>query len=169
MRHDTVRTRYGGVRRTEVAQRQSTTQMKWRSKVRVLPSVQIRWRERLGLDGCPYVVRWRLETRWGSVRVHHWLGPDDDRAFHDHPWWFTTVVLRGGYADHSPEGVEHLRAPAIRHRTATHRHTVVPDPGGAWTLVLTGPRIRAWGFWADGVRFVKANKWFASRGHHPCD
>lgn len=166
---NTERTRFGGVRRTGVAQRQGTTQMKWRSEVRVLPPVQVRWRERLGLDGCPYVIRWRLETRWGSIRLHHWLGPDDDRAFHDHPWWFTTVVLRGGYTDRSPAGDEHLRAGAVRRRAATHRHTVVPDPGGAWTLVLTGPRRRAWGFWADGIKFVKANKWFASRGHHPCD
>lgn len=133
------------------------------------------WGEPLGLETCPYVFRWIAETPWASLRVHHWVGPDDDRAFHDHPWWFLTLVVRGGYVDRSPgeamfspHRTEHLRAPALRFRPALHRHTVVPDEGGAWTVLLTGPVARPWGFWAGGVKFVKANKWFLSRGHHPC-
>jgi len=118
---------------------------------------------------CPYVIRWRIETRLGSVRLHHWLGPDDDRAFHDHPWWFITLVLRGGYTDRNPSGEDHLHAGSVRYRPALHRHTVIPDDKGAWTLMLTGRRMRAWGFWQDGVKFIKANKWFLSRGHHPCE
>lgn len=141
--------------------------MKRRSESRKLPPVQLAWRERLGLPECPYMIRWRLETPLGSLRLHHWLGPDDDRAFHDHPWWFITAVLRGGYVDHSPTGREHLHAGNVRYRPALHRHTVVPDPGGAWTFVITGPKTRAWGFWPDG-KFKKANKWFARWGHHPC-
>ena len=128
-----------------------------------------KWRENLGLTECAYVIRWRFETPWWSVRVHHWLGPDDDRAFHDHPWNFTTFVIKGGYVDRYPGGAEMITAPAIRRRAATHRHTVIPYPEGAWTVVVTGPRLRSWGFWDKGVKFVKANKWFASRGHHPCD
>lgn len=136
------------------------------------PVLIFKWRERLGLPECPYVIRWRIETPWGSIRLHHWLGPDDDRAFHDHPWDFTTFVLKGGYTDHSPNfwpDGEHLGAGSIRHREGEHQHTVVPDPGGAWTIIVTGPHRRAWGFWAEGVKFIKANKWFASRGHHICD
>lgn len=146
--------------------------MKSASVARNHPRVQVKWRERLGLPECPYVIRWRVETPWFSVRLHHWLGPDDDRAFHDHPWDFTTLVLKGGYTDHSPNfwpHGEHLGAGAIRRREAEHQHTVVPDPGGAWTVIVTGPRRRAWGFWDAGMKFIKANKWFASRGHHPCD
>lgn len=126
------------------------------------------WREPLGLPECPYVIRWRAETPWVSVRVHHWLGPDDDRAFHDHPWWFITLVLRGGYTDKNPDGADRLHAGSVRYRPALHRHTVVPDPEGAWTVLLTGPIIRSWGFWPGGVKFVKANKWFFTRQHHPC-
>jgi hypothetical protein len=55
-----------------------------------------------------------------------------------------------------------------RYRPALHQHTVIPDPGGAWTLLVTGPKIRSWGFWFND-KFVKANKWFATFGHHPCD
>lgn len=57
------------------------------------------WREELGKPECPYVIRWRLSTPLGSLRVHHWLGSDDDRALHDHPWRFVTLVLKGGYED----------------------------------------------------------------------
>lgn len=166
-------TKHGGFRRTGVAQtpQKSAATTQRRSEAGNLPPVpllQFRWGEKLGLPGCEYLVRWRLETRIGSIRLHHWLGPDDDRAFHDHPWWFTTLVLHGGYTDKSPAGDEHLRAGTIRYRPAFHRHTVVPGPQGAWTLVVTGPRIRAWGFWF-GQKFVKANKWFLTRGHHPCE
>lgn len=128
----------------------------------------IKMREQLGLDSCPYLVRWRIETPKGSVRLHHWLGPDDDRAFHDHPWSFVTFVLKGGYTDKNLDGEQHLRAPAIQYRSATHQHTVYPDAGGAWTIIVTGPKVRNWGFWLDG-KFRKANKWFLTFGHHPCD
>ena len=133
---------------------------------RVHPPV-LKWHERLGLPECPYVIRWRMELPGiGSVRVHHWLGPDDDRAHHDHPWWFVTFVVKGSYDDHTPEGVEHLPAGSVRFRPMLHRHYVVPTPS-AWTVLITGPKRRRWGFWPDG-KFRKANKWFASRGHHPC-
>jgi len=100
--------------------------------------------------------------------VHHWLSQDDDRAFHDHPWWFITLVVRGAYTDRNPGGEDTLKAPALRYRPALHRHTVVPWPNGAWTVMVTGPKTRAWGFWNAG-KFTKANKWFARFGHHPCD
>lgn len=165
------RTRYGGVRRTNRGSSvESGAQIRRRSVVRFHPPVQLRWREELGLPGCPYVIRWRFETPWWSIRLHHWIAPDDDRAFHDHPWSFVTIVLKGGYLDVSPTGADYLRAPAVRWRPAEHRHTVYPNPhGGAWTIVATGKRRRTWGFWEAGVKFIKANKWFASRGHHPCD
>lgn len=141
--------------------------MQPRSVPRKHPRVRVALREALGLPECPYVIRWRLEVPFGSLRVHHWLAPDDDRAFHDHPWWFATIVIRGGYTDRNPDGHDHLHAGSARFRPALHRHTVVPDAGGAWTILLTGPPVRAWGFWKDG-RFRKANKWFAAYGHHPC-
>ena len=135
---------------------------------RVLGEIRLSWKEKLGVPGCEYLTRWGVETRFGSIRVHKWTGPDDDRAFHDHPWWFLTFVLRGGYTDVSPEGEERVSAPAIRFRPALHQHTVVPYPQGATTLLITGPKSRAWGFWLNG-KFRKANKWFASFGHHPCN
>jgi hypothetical protein len=142
--------------------------MKPRPMARTHPPVlRVALAERLGLPQCPYVIRWRLETPAGSLRVHHWLGPDDDRAFHDHPWWFLTLVLRGGYRDVGPDRTDVLSAGSVRFRHALHQHTVVPGEQGAWTVLVTGPRSRSWGFWPGG-KFRKANKWFAAYGHHPC-
>ena len=128
----------------------------------------VRWAEKLGLPECPYVIRWRFEFPFGSIRVHHWLKPDDDRAFHDHPWWFLTFVVKGGYTDSQPGNEDYLRAPAVRFRPALHRHTVYPASGGCWTILVTGRPLRTWGFWPTRDKFVRANKWFLSRGHHPC-
>lgn len=134
----------------------------------VLGELRFSWNEKLGITGCEYLTRWGIETKFGSVRVHKWTGPDDDRAFHDHPWWFLTFVLRGGYTDVSPNGEEKVSAPAIKFRPALHQHTVVPYSQGALTLLITGPKMRSWGFWLDG-KFRKANKWFGKYGHHPCN
>jgi hypothetical protein len=162
-------TRHGGFRRLGIAQSPKSAAQITRRTVpgKGLPGLKLAWAEKLGLPQCPYVIRWRVQTRIGSVRVHHWLGPDDDRAMHDHAWWFLTLVVRGSYADRNPDGDDLLSAGSVRFRRALHRHTVIPGPAGAWTLLVTGPPVRAWGFWRDG-KFRKANKWFAAYGHHPC-
>lgn len=176
-------TRRGGVRRTGIAQKteskagsaarpttpgKSTSRINWRRVVRIPHPVRIHLNEKLGLPECPYVIRWRVEFPLGSVRVHHWLSHDDPRAVHDHPWWFLTFVVKGWYADIGPEGKYYLKAPAIRFRPASHKHTVFPGPDGAWTILITGRPLRKWGFYKGG-KFIKANKWFLSYGHHPCD
>jgi len=191
VKHNLEPTRRGGVRRTGIAQKtdqrdgiaaggttgseegpealgQSTTRIKWRRAVRIPhPVLKFAWRERLGLPECPYVIRWRLELPFGSIRVHHWLSNDDPRAVHDHPWWFLTFVVKGAYTDLNGPYADYLKAPAVRYRPAEHQHTVFPAPGGCWTILITGRPLRKWGFWPEG-KFVKANKWFLSYGHHPC-
>jgi hypothetical protein len=134
-----------------------------------------KWGEWLGRPECPYLRRWAFNVGLFSIRVHHFMRSDDARAHHDHPWWFLTLVLRGAYYDISqgPEGevIDHLTPGSIRFRPALHRHTVVVEharPGGVWTIILTGPNLRTWGFWPEG-RFRKANKYFKMYGHHPCD
>lgn len=87
---------------------------------------------------------------------------------HDHPWWFWTFVIKGSYVDQGSIAQDWVRTGQWRYRRAEHQHTVIPDPGGAWTLLITGPKIRDWGFWKFPGKFIKANKWFATYGHHPC-
>lgn len=49
----------------------------------------------------PYLYRWHLlpKNRWLNVYLHRFLRDDDDRALHDHPWPFVSVVLNGTYRE----------------------------------------------------------------------
>lgn len=121
--------------------------------------------EKLGRKEAPYLIRWGIQTKWFSVRLHHWLSSDDLRAFHDHAWDFLSIALVRGYTDISPDGEDVVRPGHFRFRRATHQHSVKVGPKGCWTLLLTGPEKRQWGFWYKG-RFRKRNKWFFKMGHH---
>lgn len=106
----------------------------------------------------PYLRRWYLipRNRWFNVYLHQFLRDDDDRALHDHPWWFISVMLRGAYMEHLEDGrIIGRYAPSIAIRPALHRHRVQLFPTGGpwsprrpcWTLVITGRKYREWGFW----------------------
>jgi hypothetical protein len=95
-----------------------------------------------------YVRRWYIETPWFTIRLHHWLRSDDKRAFHDHPWSFLTIILRGSYVDVSPECREMMSAGKIAFRRSTHQHYV--ETSGCWSILFTGPKTRKWGFFPNG-------------------
>lgn len=123
--------------------------------------------QKVGLTECPYFERWVLDFGPFAFRVHRWFSSDDDRAHHDHPWWFITFVLWGCYVDESPAGNELMPAGSVRFRPANHQHTVRILKPGTWTFLITGQPSRKWGFWVRD-RMVKRDKYFAEHGHHPC-
>ena len=57
-----------------------------------------------GVDD-PYLLRWFLIPRNHilNVYLHKFLRSDDDRALHDHPWWFVSIMLRGRYLEWLPD------------------------------------------------------------------
>jgi hypothetical protein len=128
---------------------------------------KIIWGERLGLAECPYMRRWVIDFGVFALRLHRWQGSDDSRAFHDHAWWFITLLLWGAYTDVSEQGDDTLTPGSIRYRPATHKHTVKILEPGTWTFLITGPVMRRWGFWVKG-KLWKRDKYFAVNGHHPC-
>jgi hypothetical protein len=104
----------------------------------------------------PYMLRWYLipRNRWLNVYLHKFMRDDDDRALHCHPWWFVSLMLRGFYAEHLQDGTTKIRRPwSLAFRRAEHRHRVeLPKLASGevipcWTLVITGPKVREWGFW----------------------
>lgn len=99
----------------------------------------------------PYMKRWYLipRNRWLNVYLHQFLRSDDDRALHDHPWWFVSIMIRGQYTEITESGAAGVvrAAWSIALRRATHRHRVVIGSKPAWTIVITGRRVREWGFW----------------------
>lgn len=117
----------------------------------------------------PYMLRWFLipRNRWCNVYLHKFLRDDDDRALHDHPWGFLSVMLRGLYFEHTEDGAIVRRAPSLAFRGAEHRHRVSlardfdGKPIPCWTLVVTGPKTRTWGFWCP-KGFVPWQKFVAS-------
>ena len=124
--------------------------------------------EKLGNPECPYIKRWVIDFGIFSIRLHHWLSSDDQRHFHDHPWWYLTLVLKGGYTDRNPNGSKRRTIGSLDFYPATHQHTVKVDRGGCWTLLITGREKRVWGFWVKN-KFRKRNKYFFEHGHHPCE
>lgn len=129
---------------------------------------QFRWREPLGKRECPYAHRTLLNLGLFSVRVHEWHRSDDKRFFHDHPWHFVTLVLRGSYTDVSAQGRDVLTAGSVRYRHAGHAHYVEVPPAGAITIILTSYVVRNWGFWVKG-KFVRPLRFFGKFGHPPCN
>ncbi len=141
----------------------------------------------IGDPEAPYLRRWYLIPRNPllNVYLHQFLASDDDRALHDHPWWFFSLILKGGYTEVTEAGAVArsgviggryggwnrwdrtiaFRPAAFRHRVElwtqlcetgrddqrprggplvrTWRHCEIP----CWTVIVTGPRTREWGFW----------------------
>ena len=103
-----------------------------------------------GLDGSEYLIRRYLLPRNKLVNVylHRFLGSDDDRALHDHPWFSISCVLKGRLIEHGPNGASReiqrgkitLRPPRFQHRIE------LPSGETATTLFVTGPVVRTWGF-----------------------
>lgn len=138
-----------------------------RSNRSPLTMPRLTWKQPLGETKCPYMHRWVLDFGAFALRLHRWISSDDQRAFHDHAWDFITCVLRGSYVDISERGKDFLTAGSIRFRPATHRHTVQILQPGTWTVLVTGPVVRRWGFWVNG-KLMKRDRYFAVNGHHPC-
>lgn len=152
----------------------------------------LRWAERrqpdvvIGGQERPYLRRWFLIPRNPvfNIYVHQFLRSDDDRALHDHPWLFNcSVLLEGDYLEHTPRGVFLREAGELKFRWggAPHRvellefpeipevmpHTILP----CWTLFITGPRVREWGFhcpqgWVHWKKFTSADGHEVGKG---CD
>lgn len=119
----------------------------------------------------PYMYRWYLipKNRFFNVYVHWFMRSDDDRALHDHPWSNLSILLDGQYTEHriSAGGIHNhfLRkagdwcirvAGSIAHRIElTH--------GTCFTLFITGPKYREWGFhcpqqgWVHWKKFTAAD------------
>lgn len=113
-----------------------------------------------GRDGGDYMRRWWLipYNRLGiSARVHEILQSDDARHYHDHPWWYISIILRGGYFENTPiydesglyQGARRKwKGPgSIVFRKAKSWHYLsLHDNKPAYTLFICGRKSQKWGF-----------------------
>lgn len=127
--------------------------------------------DKMGCKGAYFAARWLIDFGAFSFRLHRWWGSDDPEAMHDHPGWFVTLVLWGGYDDKSMTqdgwAIDRLRIGSLRFRPAEYRHTVINRYANTWTLCLFGRPVRRWQFFSLTTgRRMRRDKYFAEVGHH---
>lgn len=127
--------------------------------------VRTRWRRLIA--ACSghglLLTRYQIfDNRYFGVYLHKLNQSDEERAMHDHPWSFISIILTSGYTEVIPAGqwtphypsVSEITGEARRKygvfsvlfRRAEHIHRL-EMAGPTWTLVLRGPERRVWGFW----------------------
>lgn len=122
----------------------------------------------IGGDQQPYLSRFQL-LNFGRARGRLWLHRfhrgDEDRELHNHPFaWSGSLVLSGGYEEErlshivrasSPGEADDLTCSVTRHFYepgsvniiyADTFHRVHLPRGEAWTIFVSGPILRKWGF-----------------------
>jgi len=118
-----------------------------------------------------YLRRWWIVPRNDqfNIYLHQFVQDDDDRALHDHPWHSASIGQIGGYDELLPNDMTVTRLPGdLIYREPEHAHRVrlfrdaQGQPIEAWTLFITGPRVRQWGFhcpkgWVHWEQFTAAN------------
>lgn len=116
----------------------------------------------IGGEERPYLRRWWVipRNRIFNVYLHEFRRSDDDGAHHTHPWLFNaSVLLRGSYVEHTIERGGLLaktvrRAGAMKFRWGAAPHRIELHDGPCWTLFITGPVVRQWGFLCGERGFV---------------
>lgn len=98
--------------------------------------------------GEKYLRRWYVipRNRWFNVYLHHFQGSDDARALHDHPWWNLSLLLSGEYREVTNSSAKTRRPGDIVIRSAKAAHRIEMTGLACWTVFITGPRVRSWGF-----------------------
>jgi hypothetical protein len=128
----------------------------------------------LASDGSDYIRRWYLSGKpqptdgtWQVTGPEHYIhqilqSDDTTRGLHNHPWrWAISIIIWRGYyedrLDLNDLSGRHVHGIPVRRRrfwpgminiireTDFHRIELV-NGKPAWTLFLTGPRIKGWGF-----------------------
>lgn len=107
----------------------------------------------IGEPAKPYLLRWWVipRNRFFNIYLHHILRDDDDRALHDHPWINLSIIVSGGYHEHTIDagGINRHRwreAGDVKLRLPRAAHRLEVSSVGAVTFFITGPRVREWGF-----------------------
>lgn len=117
------------------------------------------------LNESPYLERWIVYLGPICLRLHKFYRGDDDRAPHDHPFWFITIPLQS-YVEvaYASVGIwRRVGAWRPHYRPALFRHIVVGRADGKqqpfWTFVIAGFAGRMWGFWPSEKTFVPFTQW----------
>ena len=118
------------------------------------------------IDGELYLTRYYVflkeRTKFPFNIFLHKFHKSDDPVFHDHPWSYATLILKGGYYEWTPTfdangtkvgETRHWRGPGhFRFASSTSYHRIELKEGvTAWTLFMPGPHQREWGFLKNNI------------------
>jgi hypothetical protein len=117
------------------------------------------------IDGTRYLDRWYVIPRnpVANAYAHCFWRSDYGRDRHDHPWLFNvSIVLEGAYIEEligksgEVEYVMRRKGDVIFRVGGTFQHRIQLVGAKPFTLFLTGPRYRKWGFYTqDGWVYYK--------------
>jgi hypothetical protein len=111
-------------------------------------------KEIVSKEGVVHFRRYRLiSTRWFSLYIHQILKSDEDKHFHDHPWSFKSLLLKGSYEEwfRCPPKFDatfyrrYKTGEVVKH-PAEDAHSLTLVTPEVWTLVLTTGHDRVWGY-----------------------
>jgi hypothetical protein len=124
--------------------------MKWWERIAKRPPD-----EHIGGHANPIMLRWKLipHNRFLNIYLHKFVGSDTCRSMHDHPWASLSFILKGCYVEYTPlNKFGRLCACEgdLLWRGSEHIHRIELPYGPCWTLFVTGPKVREWGFNTPG-------------------
>lgn len=142
-----------------------------------------KWGEPSVVVSAGYLNRWHIIPRnpYFNIYFHEFIGSDDDRALHDHPWNSLSWVLRGKYIEYIDVTEEFDDEPSLQagglmrfvevcdkqagnliYRKATHLHRIeLLNDKPVYTLFINWNKHRDWGFqcpnkgWIHWTEFCK--------------
>jgi len=127
----------------------------------------------LVLEG--YLHRWYIiqRNKYFNVYLHKFVGNDDSRGYHDHPWYSVSLLLKGRLIEHRRQNIARSipwLIPVFRSAKFAHRLQIYKGP--VWTLFITGPNYRTWGFYIDtdymGEVWIPFNKMTKTKKERAC-
>ena len=100
--------------------------------------------------GIVHFKRWSIwSTRWFNIYLHQINEADLDEDMHDHPWSFWSIILWGGYQEQLKDSLVNRRFLHMAYRKKNTPHKILRLFRRTWTLVVTGPGDRVWGYDTD--------------------
>ncbi len=136
------------------------------------------YRHECALKWYQHPVGWLLQQFDVAIRVHEILRSDSAVAWHTHPWFYITCILKSGYIECTPQYNEYgkcigekktiYKTGDILFRTASSRHRLELFDVKQWiehehqvctTLFITFKKTNEWGFYKKDGKFIPHKKY----------
>lgn len=113
---------------------------------------------------CPFTLE--------NAYIHRFKRSEDERALHDHPWPWVSIVMQGEYIEHVPADprcpfgptatrIRRTGSVAMRFDAAAPHRVELTD-NEPLTMFMTGTKAREWGFYCEAG--WRHNDLFMARG-----